>query len=169
MPYTEPMETKHSAGLLMFRNGASRIEFFLVHPGGPFFAKKDEGVWTIPKGLIEPGEAAIDVAAREFTEETGRTPQACGLSGELLPLGTIRQRGGKIVEAWGFEGDWPAGESIASNTYRHEWPPSSGEWVDFPEVDRGDFFDLATARRKLNPAQVAFLDRLLEQLERSKP
>jgi predicted NUDIX family NTP pyrophosphohydrolase len=160
------VERNHSAGLLMFRRGASGVEFFLVHPGGPFFARKDEGVWTIPKGLIEDGEDPISVAAREFTEETGRSPAACGLRGEPIPLGTVRQRGGKIVEAWGFEGVWPEGEAVASNRFRLEWPPRSGSWQEFPEVDRGAFFEFAAARRKLNPAQVVFLDRLLELLEK---
>ena len=159
------MEEQHSAGLLMFRRSPA-LEFFLVHPGGPFFARKDDGVWTIPKGLIEPGEGALAVAAREFEEETGRSPAECGLPGEPIALGSVRQRGGKLVEAWGFEGRWPEGEAVRSNTFRLEWPPRSGHWQEFPEVDRGGFFSLAEARRKLNPAQVEFLDRLLQHFER---
>jgi predicted NUDIX family NTP pyrophosphohydrolase len=142
-------------------------EFFIVHPGGPFFARKDEGVWTIPKGLIEPGEGALQVARREFEEETGRSPVECGLQGDPIPLGSIRQRGGKVVDAWGFEGEWPHGREVSSNTVRLEWPPRSGKWQEFPEVDRGGFFPLAEARRKLNPAQVELLDRLLQHFERS--
>lgn len=160
------MEPKQSAGFLMYRRRRRVCQFFLVHPGGPYFAQKDQGVWTIPKGLIEPGEKALAVAAREFEEETGRSAAACGLASDPIPLGMIRQRGGKVVEAWGFEGDWPEGEEVRSNTFRMEWPPRSGAWREFPEVDRGRFFDEAEARRKLNPAQVEFVDRLLQHFER---
>lgn len=160
------MEVKHSAGLLMYRR-KPEWQFFLVHPGGPFFARKDHGVWTIPKGLIEPGEGALAVAAREFEEETGKSPTACGLVGDPIPLGFVRQRGGKIVEAWGFEGEWPAGEDVKSNTFEVEWPPRSGRKQWFPEVDRGGFFPLAEVRRKLNPAQVEFVDRLMQHFESS--
>ena len=162
------MDIQHSAGFLMFRQSPA-WQFFLVHPGGPFFARKDHGVWTIPKGLIEPGEGALEVAAREFEEETGRSAAACGLRGEPIPLGHIQQRGGKLVEAWGFEGAWPPGHEVKSNTFTLEWPPRSGRRQEFPEVDRGGFFPLAEARRKLNPAQVEFLDRLLQHFERSSP
>lgn len=162
------MEIRQSAGLLMFRRRPG-WEFFLVHPGGPFYARKDHGFWTIPKGLIEPGEGALEVAAREFEEETGRSPAACGLRGAPIPLGQVLQRGGKQVEAWGFEGEWPPGLEVRSNTFELEWPPRSGRRQVFPEVDRGGFFGLAEARRKLNPAQVEFLDRLLLHFERSSP
>ena len=162
------MESQQSAGLLMFRR-AKEWEFFLVHPGGPFFARKDDGVWTIPKGLIEPGEGALEVAAREFEEETGLSPTSCGLRGDPIPLGSVQQRSGKRVEAWGFEGEWPPGREVTSNTFELEWPPRSGRRQVFPEVDRGGFFPLAEARRKLNPAQVEFLDRLLQHFERFSP
>ena len=160
------MEDRHSAGLLMYRRERSAWQFFLVHPGGPFFTRKEHGVWTIPKGLIEPGEAALAVAAREFEEETGRSALECGLGADPIPLGSVRQRGGKVVEAWGFEGAWPEDEEVRSNTFRLEWPPRSGSFQEFPEVDRGGFFDLDESRRKLNPAQVEFLDRLLEHIAR---
>jgi len=152
---------KRSAGLLLFRRRKGDLEVFLVHPGGPFFARKDEGVWSIPKGEIDPGEEPIDVARREFEEETGRTAEACAPGvGRLLHLGTVEQRGGKIVEAWATEGDWPDGEPIHSNTFEMEWPPRSGRMQEFPEVDRGEFFPLAEDVKKINPAQAELIDRL---------
>jgi predicted NUDIX family NTP pyrophosphohydrolase len=146
----------------MFRRGAAGVEVFLVHPGGPLYARKDAGVWTLPKGELEPGEEALDVARREFEEETGRTAAECARDSEpAFPLGSIVQRGGKTVHAFAFAGDWPAGLDVRSNEFEMEWPPRSGRRLRFPEVDRGAFFDLERAREKLNPAQVELLDRLL--------
>lgn len=155
---------KLSAGLLMYRRGADGVEIFLVHPGGPFFARKDDGSWSLPKGEVDEGEAAIDVARREFAEETGQIVEACARSAELIPLGSITQRGGKTVEAWAFEGDWPAGAVLHSNLFSLEWPRGSGRRHEFAEVDRAGFFEVAEARRKINAAQAALIDRLLEQL-----
>lgn len=144
---------KVSAGLLMYRR-TTGLEVLLVHPGGPFFRNKDAGAWTIPKGEIGPDEEPLAAAIREFTEETGLTPMP-----PFLPLPTIRQKGGKIVQAWAFEGDCdPA--AISSNTFEMEWPPRSGKRITVPEIDRAGFFDLETARIKINPAQVEFLDEL---------
>lgn len=159
------MSTKHSAGLLMYRGAAGALEVFLVHPGGPFFARKDAGVWSIPKGEIEADEDPPAVAAREFHEETGRTMESCRHSERLLALGEIKQRGGKVVTAWAFEGDWPDGVAVESNTFELEWPPHSGHVKRFPEVDRGGFFELDIARERINPAQVELLDRLVDLLK----
>lgn len=134
------------------------MEVLLAHPGGPFFARKDAGVWSVPKGN-EPGEDPIAVARREFAEETGHAPPA----GPMLDLGEVRQRGGKLVRAWAAEGDLdPA--SARSNTFELEWPPRSGRIQVFPEVDRVAWFQLAEARERINPAQAAFLDRLAASL-----
>lgn len=157
---------KTSAGLLMFRGSAAALEVFLVHPGGPFYRRKDEGHWSIPKGEIDdPAADPLEVAQREFTEETGRSPEACGASGAFLPLGEVVQRGGKRVLAWAFAGEWPAGEAPRSNTFSIEWPPRSGRQAAFPEVDRAAMFALAEARRKIHPDQAALIDRLLALLE----
>lgn len=146
-----------SAGLVMVRRAGSAIELLLVHPGGPFFRNKDDGAWTIPKGLVNPGEDLLAAARREFEEETGVLVR----TETFAPLGHVRQKGGKIVHAWAFAGDCdPA--AIRSNTYELEWPPRSGRRKAFPEVDRGAFFDPDTARRKLLPAQSPFVDRALE-------
>ena len=145
---------KESAGLLMYRIRAERPEVMLVHPGGPFFEGKNEGAWTIPKGVIEEGEDDLAAARREFEEETGLRP-----AGPFLPLGSITQKGGKVVHAWAFEGDAePA--AIRSNSFRMEWPPRSGKQVDFAEIDRAGFFGIEEAKRKLNPAQIPLLDAL---------
>jgi predicted NUDIX family NTP pyrophosphohydrolase len=157
-----------SAGLLLHRRTSNGIEVFIVHPGGPWFARKDEGVWSIPKGEVEDGEEPLDVARREFVEETGQTLEACGITGISHALGEVRQAGGKQVEAWAVAGDWPEGAELVSNTFPMEWPPRSGRMQEFPEVDRGGFVPIAVARTKLNPAQVAFLDRLVESLEGSE-
>jgi predicted NUDIX family NTP pyrophosphohydrolase len=150
-----------SAALLMYRR-APRLELFLVHPGGPFFRKKDDGSWSIPKGEVEPDEDPLLTARREFTEETGLQVPETG----FVALGEIRQRGGKHVVAWAFDGDCdPA--AIASNTFEIEWPPRSGHRQGFPEVDRAAFFTPELARTKLNPAQVAFVDRLQDVLAES--
>lgn len=143
---------KHSAGLLLYRFGPAGTEVFLVHPGGPFWAKKDLGAWSIPKGEAEPGEDLLARAQREFTEETGLTAV-----GAFRPLAPIRQSGGKIVHAWAVESDFDAA-TVKSNTFDLEWPPRSGRIQAFPEIDRGGWFDLAVARAKINPAQRALLD-----------
>jgi predicted NUDIX family NTP pyrophosphohydrolase len=148
---------KVSAGLLMYRVRDGGLEVLLVHPGGPFFARKDDGVWSIPKGQLDDGEAPLDAARREFEEETGLTP-----AGPFRPLTPVTQKSGKVVHAWAFAGDCdPA--AIHSNTVTIEWPPWSGRRSEFPEIDRAAFFGLKEARRKINPRQRPFLD----ELERS--
>jgi predicted NUDIX family NTP pyrophosphohydrolase len=144
-----------SAGLLMFRQRAGVLEVFLVHPGGPYFRNKDEGAWTIPKGQIEPGEEPLDAACREFVEETGLSPQ-----GPYLPLAPVRQKGGKTVMGWAFRGDVADPVTIRPNRFTIEWPPRSGRMREFPEIDFAAFFTVDEARRKLNPAQVAFVEEL---------
>ncbi|MGA2260462.1 MAG: NUDIX domain-containing protein [Acidobacteriota bacterium] len=145
---------KNSAGLLMYRLREGSIEVFLVHPGGPFWQHKDEGAWTISKGELAPGEEALAAAMREFEEETGMQPH-----GPFLELTRIKQRGGKIVQAWAFQGDCDPSQ-IKSNDFSLEWPPHSGQKHDFPEIDRAAFFKIEEARRKINAAQVAFLSEL---------
>ena len=143
-----------SAGLLLFRRRAGRLEVLLAHPGGPFWANRDAGAWTVPKGLAEPGEDLLSAARREFAEETGLRPD-----GPFLPLGDVRQKAGKVVHAWACEGAADPSQ-LTSNLMKVEWPPGSGKWIEFPEVDRCAWFDPVEARAKLNPAQVAFIDRL---------
>jgi predicted NUDIX family NTP pyrophosphohydrolase len=159
------MATKRSAGVLLYRQGGSgATEFLLIHPGGPFWAKKDAGAWSIPKGQIEEDEEPRACAVRELEEELGPAP-AFDLE-ELIELGSIRQRAGKVVEAWAAEAEFdPA--SLASNTFTMEWPPRSGKQAEFPEVDRAEWFGLEAAREKILPAQAEFLDRLLEHLEKA--
>lgn len=128
----------------------------LIHPGGPFWAKRNEGAWSIPKGEIEPGETALDVARREFEEELGAPPP----DEELTSLGTIRQAGGKVVHAWTAPGDLDVAR-VRSNTFSMEWPPRSGRMQEFPEVDRAAWFDLDEARRMMLPSQLALLERLV--------
>lgn len=135
-----------------------------MHPGGPYWANRDEGCWGVAKGEIEAGEDPVEVARREFEEETGRTVDDCTGGAAWLPLGEITQRGGKQVVAWAAEGEWPEGVPVRSNTIPLEWPPRSGRTIEIPEVDQGRFFAVDTARRKLNPAQEPFLDRLLAAL-----
>ena len=151
---------RKSAGLLLYRRLGRRLEVFLVHPGGPFWANRDEGVWSVPKGEIEPDEQPREVARREFEEETGRSVDACTNGSRWLELGEVTQPGGKRVVAWAAEGDWPEGEPVRSNTIPLEWPPRSGRTIEIPEVDQGRFFETTLARRKINPAQASFLDRL---------
>src|SRR3984893_6126159 len=155
-----PPRSRISAGLLMFRRNASGgLEVLLAHPGGPFFTKKDDGAWTIPKGEALPGEDLQTRARKEFEEELGIRP-----SGDWIPLGSIKQKGGKTVHAWAFKGDLPDSFQLKSNTFEAEWPPRSGKRVKFPEIDRAEFLTEEIARRKINPAQAAFLDRLRESL-----
>lgn len=149
---------RQSAGLLLFRRAGGALELFLAHPGGPFWAHRDAGAWTIPKGVIEPEEDPLDAARREFEEETGIRP-----TGPFLPLGSIRQKAGKWVHAWAWEGDAdPA--AVHSNSMRVEWPRGSGTWQSFPEVDRCAWFDPETARARINPAQAELIDRLERML-----
>ncbi|MGB6688783.1 MAG: NUDIX domain-containing protein [Terracidiphilus sp.] len=151
---------KLSSGIVLYRRKKQTIEVFLVHPGGPFWKNKDRGAWSIPKGEYEAGEDPLAAAQREFEEETGtRVPE-----GQLLPLGEVRQPGGKIVTAWAIEGDCAA-EDIRSNLFELEWPPKSGKPQQFPEVDRAGWFGLADARDKLLPGQHVFLDRLAQAVE----
>lgn len=139
---------------MMYRMRGGRVELLLVHPGGPFWNKKDAGAWSIPKGEISAGEDELDAARREFSEETGIFPQ-----GEFIPLGQIVQKGGKVVRAWAFEGDYdPA--TLKSNTFTMEWPPRSGKQQEFPEIDRAAFFTPEEARIRINPAQAEFIDAL---------
>ena len=148
-----------SAGLLMYRRRAGHLEVLLAHPGGPFWTNKDEGAWTIPKGLVDEGEEHLATAKREFEEELGTTPNA----DHYLDLGAVRQRAGKTVVAWAFEGDLDPATN-QSNTFKAEWPPRSGRWQAFPEVDRAAFFSIEEARVKINPAQAEFLARLEAQI-----
>jgi predicted NUDIX family NTP pyrophosphohydrolase len=143
-----------SAGLLLFRRRPAGVEVFLVHPGGPFWTRRDLGAWTIPKGGIADGEDPLAAACREFEEETGFAP-----SPPFIDLGEIRQRGGKTVLAWACEGDADPARAT-SNTVLIEWPPRSGQRLEIPEADQWAWFDLRTARLKMNPAQGEFLDRL---------
>ncbi len=146
---------KVSGGLLLHRRRGGRLEVLLVHPGGPFWRRREDGAWSIPKGECGPGEESLEVALREFEEELGTAPPRTG----LVRLGQVRQAGGKVVEAWTAEADLEV-EGFVSNTFEIEWPPRSGRRQAFPEVDRAGWFDLDTARRLLNPAQVALLDLL---------
>jgi predicted NUDIX family NTP pyrophosphohydrolase len=150
-----------SAGLLMYRVRAGHLEVLLVHPGGPYWLNKDAGAWTIPKGLVDEGEDLLESAKREFEEETGVKP-----NGEFLPLGQVKQKAGKVVHAWAFEGDLDP-TTIKSNTYKEQWPPKSGQWKTFPEVDRADFFSIEEGKKKINQAQAEFLSRLEALLQPS--
>lgn len=143
-----------SAGLLMFRRSDSRVDVFLVHPGGPFWQNKDMGAWSIPKGEYTEGEDALDAAKREFEEETSIKPE-----GEFVSLDEIKQPSGKIISAWAFEGNCSP-EKIRSNVFSMEWPPKSGQMKEFPEVDRGAWFSLDVARDQIQKGQIGFLERL---------
>ena len=151
--------TVESAGLVLYRVRDGKTEVLLVHPGGPFWKRRDEGAWSIPKGEMRPGESRLDVARREFQEELGvPLPE-----GEVLPLGSVRQAGGKVVHAWAAPGDLDVSR-VSSSTFAIEWPPRSGRTQEFPEVDKAAWFDLDAARRMILAAQGAFLDRLEAQL-----
>lgn len=147
-----------SSGILLFRRTRGEVEIFLAHPGGPFWRNRDEGAWTLPKGAVDEGEDLLDAARREFREETGIEP-----IGPFLELGSVRQKAGKTVHAWAWEGDADASATF-SNTMTTEWPRGSGRRVTFPEVDRCQWFDVPTARVKMNAAQAGFIDRLLDRL-----
>jgi predicted NUDIX family NTP pyrophosphohydrolase len=143
-----------AAGLLMYRVRDGELQVFLAHPGGPFFARKDEGVWSIPKGEPEPDEDLLETARREFREETGLVPH-----GPFVPLAPIKQKGGKIVHAWAFQGNCE-GQQIVSNVFSMEWPPGSGNTKQFPEVDRAEFFGLPAAKEKIKAAQRPLIEEL---------
>src|SRR3954452_3728421 len=149
---------ERSAGIVLFRRGEDRLEVLLVHPGGPFFARRDAGAWSIPKGRYEDDEEPLACARREFAEELG---SPCP-DGPVLELGEIRQRNGKRVSAWAVEGDLDA-DAITSNSFAIEWPPRSGRQQEFPEVDRAAWFSIDAAREKLLAAQTPLLDRLVER------
>jgi predicted NUDIX family NTP pyrophosphohydrolase len=152
---------EQSAGILLYRRTGSEPEVLLVHPGGPFWAKKDDGAWSIPKGLYEPGEDPVDAAKREFMEETGSA-----LTGDLALLGTFRQPSGKSVTAYAVEGDFDL-DGFRSDQFEMEWPPRSGRRQSFPEADRAGWFSLTEARRKVTKGQVAVVDALQSRLEAS--
>ncbi len=149
--------TRTSAGILLYRRKDSGLEVFLIHPGGPFFTNKDEGVWSIPKGLLDPGEDPLAAAKREFAEETG-----CRAEGAFWPLAPVKQKGGKTVVAWAGEGDCP--EAITSNTFEMEWPPHSGRMQRFPEADRAGWFTIEEAKKKIIPAQIELIEELVRFL-----
>ena len=154
------MASKRSSGLLLYRRNGTGVEVLLAHPGGPFWLQRDEGAWSIPKGEVEAGEEELDVARREFHEETGHSAPG----NECLSLGEVRLRSGKYVVGWACEGDLDPTTAISNET-TIEWPPKSGRQMAIPEVDRVEWFDPDEARRRLNPAQSVFVDRLLGLLE----
>jgi len=151
-----------SAGVLLWRRTGPTVEVLAVHPGGPLWARRDDGAWSIPKGEIGPDEDPLAAARREFAEEVGSPAP----DGEPMPLGEVRLKSGKRVLAWALEGDLDA-DAIVSNSFEMQWPPRSGRMQAFPEVDRGAWLDPTRARVKLNPAQAAFVDRLLDMLDGS--
>lgn len=140
----------------MFRKTGHNLELFLVHPGGPFWAKKDVGAWSIPKGLVDQNEDEVAAAQREFTEETSLVA-----SGPFIDLGMVRLKSGKLVHAWAFEGDCDSSK-IRSNTFKIEWPPRSKQMKEFPEIDQARFFSVTEARQRINQSQVPFIDRLVQ-------
>ncbi len=157
------MAHKKTAGLLLYRIRDSAVEVFLVHPGGPFWAKKDEGAWSIPKGEFADDEQPLSAATREFQEETGFS-----MEGNLMALAPLKQRSGKLVYAWALEGDCDAG-AIKSNLFSMEWPPRSGKRQEYPEVDRASWFTLESAKRRIVPGQIAFLEELQQMLDSDAP
>jgi predicted NUDIX family NTP pyrophosphohydrolase len=161
VPLDRSGRTRRSAGILLYRRPSpDTVEVLLGHPGGPVWSRRDEGVWTVPKGEIEDGEDPWDVARREFEEETGHPPP----DGEPIDLGEIKQKGGKLVVAWGLAGDLdPA--NAHSNTFPFEWPPKTGRWITVPEIDRVDWFAPDEARRRIKDTQIPFIDRLLDALD----
>ena len=155
------MSKSTSAGLLLFSQG-SELRVLLAHPGGPYFAKKDEGAWSIPKGLVIDGEDLLTAAKREFVEETGYQLSATEAYREL---GSVKLKSGKVVHGWAFEGEWEDGRQPDSNTFEIEWPPRSGRKQRYPEIDRAEMFCLDTAMTKINAQQQPFLDRLMDALK----
>lgn len=153
------MATKQSAGILLYKKMNGSLQVFLVHPGGPYWQKKDEGSWSVPKGEFSDAEDALQAAKREFFEETGTS-----LSGEFIELAPVTQKAGKKVYAWAIEGDIDAGD-IRSNTFTIEWPPGSRKMKEYPEVDRAGWFNVETAKEKINPAQASLIDDLIQKLK----
>ena len=149
---------RKSAGILVYKKKEGSLELFLVHPGGPFWKGKERGAWSIPKGEFTDNEDALAAAQREFEEETGQQ-----IFGDFMELNTIQQKGGKLVYAWAVEGDIDAA-SIVSNTFKQEWPYKSGKWQTYPEVDKAGWFSVEEAREKINPAQAALIDDLIDKL-----
>jgi len=152
----------HSGGVLLYRFNESKLLVMLVHPGGPFWAKKEDGAWSIPKGIYEEGEHSLDAAKREFREETGHE-----IDGDFIDLGEVKQPSRKIVHAWALEHDFDASK-IISNTFSLEWPPKSGITREYPEVDRGQWFDIQEARKKILKGQLEFFDRLMEKINHTR-
>lgn len=150
---------RKSAGILLYRKDAGGQEYFLVHPGGPFWKHKDNGAWSIPKGEFEDGEDPLKAALREFEEETG-----IKIKGQFSALKPVKQKSGKTIYAWGHEGDLDP-SVLRSNTFLFEWPPKSGKFIDIPEVDKGAWFSLDVAKEKINPGQVAILEELSEMIK----
>ncbi|HYQ27419.1 MAG TPA: NUDIX domain-containing protein [Polyangiaceae bacterium] len=149
------MPSKRSAGILLYRRRSGQVEVLLVHLGGPFWSKKDDGAWFIPKGELEAGEDPLQAARREFREELGSEPP----EGEPLALGTVKNKSGKLIYAWALEGDLELA-TFQSNTFTLEWPPRSGQTREFPEIDRAAFFELPDAEQKLHQAELPLLERL---------
>ena len=149
---------RQSAGILLFRRAGGIVQFLLVHPGGPFWAKKDAGAWSIPKGLYEEPENAIDAARREFREEIGPT-----ITADLVELGKFKQPGGKVISAWAAESDFDAAD-LRSNAFSLEWPPKSGKRKEFPEVDRAGWFSITEAATKITKGQLPILTKLASEL-----
>ncbi|UEG51819.1 NUDIX domain-containing protein [Mucilaginibacter daejeonensis] len=150
--------TKKSAGILLYRINDKTLEVLLVHPGGPFFVRKDAGAWTIPKGEYPDEEEPLAAALREFEEETGTRPE-----GETIALTPVKQKGGKVVQAWAVQGEIDA-DTIKSNTFQLEYPYRSGKWIEVPEIDKAKWLGVEEARIKMNPAQVALVDELQQLL-----
>jgi len=160
---TTPMAAKQSAGILLYRLRGAEPEVLLVHPGGPFWAKKDDGAWFLPKGELQAGEAPLAAARREFAEELGSAPP----TGEPIELGTVKNKSGKLIHAWALPGDLDT-TRVHSNTVSIEWPPRSGKKREFPEVDRAQFFSVREAQLKMHAAEQPFLERLLRALLASR-
>jgi len=154
---------KRSAGLIMFTRKNNETKVLLVHPGGPYFEKKDEGVWSIPKGLIEDDEDSLETAVREFEEETGLKPV-----GEFIPLGEVTLKSGKLVSAWAFESTEDKNFVFKSNMFEMEWPPKSGKMSSFPEADKIEFFTISEAKKKINSSQLPLIENLVNYLQTKK-
>ena len=157
------MKSNVAAGLLMCRLSGGQLEYFLVHPGGPFFLRKDIGAWSIPKGIPEEGENLMDTAQREFFEETGLKPIP-----PFISIEHIKQKGGKVVHAWAFLGSWDSQAGIKCNTFTMEWPPRSGNQAEFPEVDKAQWANYTEASRLIRPEQIPFLDRAQKIFDEEK-